>query len=587
MYRARSNRSGSLMAAWVSSPLLLAGAVVTVAIVAWSVPSLVLLGALGSLLLLHSRARVGARSAADPRVEQALASDSFVLGVLMEHTPDHIYFKDRDSRFVRISRTLARYFGLDEPAEAVGKTDFDFFGPEHARRAFDDEQEIIRTGRPIVGKEEKETWPDGHETWVTTTKVPLRDRDGRIIGTFGISRDITEQKVLGQQLVQSQKMEAVGRLAGGVAHDFNNALTVIKGYCDLVLDSSDGAHSKQHAFQQIRWAADHAASLTAQLLAFSRKRVLNPRVINLNGVLAEMRNPVSRMIGEDIELVVPSDPDPGSVRADPNQVQQGVINLAVNARDAMPSGGRLTIETANVDLDEAFVRSHPGAGAGPYVMLSVGDTGEGMSPEVREHVFEPFFTTKGDGRGTGLGLSMVYGFVKQSGGIICVESEPGRGTTFRIYLPRVAEKPESRKHPPAPVRLQPSGRQTVLLVEDERVVRQFVARALRACGYTVIEAVDGSEALRLAAGHGGRIDLLVTDVVMPGIDGVDLARRLRHDRADLKVLYISGYAERAMEEHGLPPTDVSLLKKPFSPAELARAVRWTIDAPEPVAAAAS
>ncbi len=369
------------------------------------------------------------------RIENELARERYLLVTLMNNTPDHIYFKDAQSCFMRMSKAQATRFGLEDPLEAIGKTDFDFFSSEHAQQAYADEQEVMRTGKPLVGVEEKETWHNSHETWVSTTKVPLRDTDGNIMGTFGISRDITRRKEVEDQLRQAQKMEAIGKLAGGVAHDFNNQLTIVKGYADLLLRRLSDDDDMRETMLEIRGAAARAAKLTTQLLALSRKQVLNPDVLNLSQVLAGMANSLSQMIGEDIRLSIVPDDTLGNVRADRMQVEQAVINIMINARDAMPNGGQVTFETANVDLAGPLVEMSPDVLPGQYVMLAITDTGIGMDAETLEHVFEPFFTTKAAGEGTGLGMAMVYGFVKQSGGTMHAYSEPGKGTTFKISLP--------------------------------------------------------------------------------------------------------------------------------------------------------
>jgi len=771
-------------------------------------------------------------------VESSLARERYFLHSLMDNIPDSIYFKDADSRFVRVNKAIARAFGCADPAEAVGKTDFDFFTPEHAEPAYADEQEVMRTGRPLVGKEEKETWPDGHVTWVSTTKVPLRDAEGRITGTFGISRNITERKraaealqeneqllratlestadgilvvnaegkathanarfaemwrmpdelmqtrddrklidyvldqlrdpraftsrieelyqssmedldtllfkdgriferfscplirdaqvagrvwsfrdvternlanealkaseenyraifnaandaifvhhsqtgqildvnektcelfgythdqlrrlsvedissgeppftqaeatqwirqaaqgqpqlfewmckdaggrvfwvevnlkkasiggqdrilavvrdvserkLLEEQFRQAQKMEAVGRLAGGVAHDFNNQMTVIKGYCDLLRQGLRPDDDSQEPLIEISKAVHRATRVTSQLLAFSRKQLLHPQVIDLNEVLSEMLNPLARMIGEDIQLSIIPDAALGNVKIDRAQVEQAIINLVVNARDAMPNGGRLHIEPANVELGESDVRDDPDAAPGPYVMLAVSDTGEGMSPETLERIFEPFFTTKEVGKGTGLGLSMVYGFVKQSGGLIRVQSEDGGGTTFRMYLPRVAEQvPAAEPAPPAEA--LPRGTETILVAEDEQAVRQLIVRVLRECGYTVLDTGNAREAMPLGEHYDGNIDLLVSDVIMPVMNGPQLARRLKPARPEMEVLYISGYPQSDMIEQGLLTGEVNLLVKPFAPDAFAREVRRILDQGQPEGEAA-
>jgi len=398
--------------------------------------------------------------------------------------------------------------------------------------------------------------------------------DAGYVNLYG--RDVTQRRQLEEQFRQAQKMEAVGRLAGGIAHDFNNQLTVIKGYTDILLTGMAEDAPLHEDLQEIAQACRRAQRLTGQLLAFSRKQVLRPEVTNLNDILMELQNPLSRMIGEDVRLSVIADPILGSVTVDRSQVQQAVMNLAVNARDAMPDGGRLTIETANVRLDEEYVRNHRDAQPGLHVMLAVTDTGKGMDDQTVQRIFEPFFTTKAPGKGTGLGLSMVYGFVKQSGGSIYVYSEPGRGTAFKVYLPRVAgeaaelEAADAEAGPPA-------GTETILVVEDDSSVRQLVVRSLEACGYSVLAAEEPLGALRISEGTEERIHLLVTEVVMPAMDGRQLAERICQARPGIQVLYLSGYTENAIVDHGVLMQGVNLLAKPFSPQALAHSVRRLLD----------
>ncbi|OLC41470.1 MAG: hypothetical protein AUH74_05820 [Nitrospirae bacterium 13_1_40CM_4_62_6] len=381
-----------------------------------------------------------------------------------------------------------------------------------------------------------------------------------------------------EQFRQAQKIEAIGRLAGGVAHDFNNLMTVVTGYSELILTRLGPDDPLCREIEEIKKAGDRATTLTGQLLAFSRKQVLAPKVLDLNAVVSNINGMLRRLLAEDIELHTVVAPVLGRVKADPGQLEQVIMNLVVNARDAMPGGGRLTIETKNVELDKVYAQSHVSVKPGAYVMLAITDGGSGMDATTQARIFEPFFTTKEPGKGTGLGLSTVYGVVKQSGGYIWVYSELGRGTTFKIYLPRVEDELEARalSHGPAET-LQ--GSETILLAEDEDMVRALARRILTSHGYTVLEARDGTECLQICQAHTGTIHLLMTDVVMPGLSGRAVADRVAPLRPDMKVLYLSGYADNAVVHHGLLDSGRAFLQKPFSPRTLAHKVREVLDAP--------
>ena len=398
-----------------------------------------------------------------------------------------------------------------------------------------------------------------------------------------LDKDITERKraeeeakALQEQLRQSQKMEAIGSLAGGIAHDFNNLLTVIKGYSQLSLMELKEGDPLKPNIEEVQKAADRAAGLTRQLLAFSRRQVMEMRVLDPNTLLRDLDKMLRRIIGEDIELVTQLADDLGTIKADPGQVEQVIMNLAVNARDAMTKGGKLTIETANVELDKTYARNHVAVEPGPYVMLSVSDTGVGMTPEVRDRVFEPFFTTKEKGKGTGLGLSTVYGIVKQSGGNIWVYSEPGKGTAFKIYLSRVDEPLEEVGEKVVQKELTGRG-ETILVVEDEEEVRKLAVQILRRQGYTVLEASQGNEASHICEQHKGPIHLMVMDVVMPGMNGRELAKSLEPHHPEMKVLYMSGYTDDAIVHHGVLEKGLSFLQKPFTIDGLLRKVREVLD----------
>jgi signal transduction histidine kinase len=377
-------------------------------------------------------------------------------------------------------------------------------------------------------------------------------------------------------LRHSQKMEAIGMLAGGVAHDFNNLLTAILGYSDLLLKRLDRENSLYRSAEEIKKAGERAASLTRQLLAFSRKQVLQPKIFNLNSVVADMDKLLRRLIGEDIDLVTCLDSDLGLIETDPGQIEQVILNLAVNARDAMPSGGKLTIETSNVELDQVYASGHAGVRPGPYVMIAVTDTGYGMDEETLSHIFEPFFTTKGVGRGTGLGLSTVYGIVKQSSGNVWVYSEPGNGTTFKVYLPRV----QSYVREPLqdePLILPPQGSETILVVEDDEIVRKMTQEILSINGYSVLEAANSAEALLTCNKHPGPIQLMITDVVMPQMSGCELAEQVASIRPEMAVLYMSGYTGNALIHHGVLIDSNAFISKPFTPDSLAGKVRELLD----------
>ncbi len=434
---------------------------------------------------------------------------------------------------------------------------------------------------------------DGKIIWIQERSQIICDTQGDFAYISGVFYDITHTKETEEalrqsqaQLLQAQKMEAVGRLAGGVAHDFNNLLTGIIGYAELLLVRSDPQDPQRREVEEIRKAGERAASLTRQLLAFSRKQILQPKKLNLNTVVRDMEKLLQRLIGEDIYLVTNLEAGLGSAEADPAQIEQVVINLAVNARDAMPNGGKLTIETANVELDGAYgyrdVNFQPGA----YVMLAVSDNGEGMDEETMAHIFEPFFTTKGSNQGTGLGLSTVYGIVKQSGGYIWVYSEPKWGTTFKLYLPVATSALEVEKSRPETSAYR-QGWETILLVEDEKVVRELACAALEQNGYQVITAASPKEALTICEGMEGHIHLLLTDVVIPGMSGKQLAEQLTARYPEMKVLYISGYAENAISHHGVLDPGIAFLAKPFTPNILASRVRKVLDMPQGTPAAIS
>ncbi len=419
--------------------------------------------------------------------------------------------------------------------------------------------------------------PDGHTRWLAMRGQRAHEDGKSGLKLVGLVMDMTERRRLEEQLLQSQKLEAIGRLAGGVAHDFNNLLTGILGYADFALKSLPDNHASRTDILEIERAGTRAAALTGQLLAYARRQMIAPKIVSLNELVTNMENLLRRLIGEDVDLETRCADQLWPAQIDPGQFEQVIINLAVNARDAMPRGGRLTIETSNCLLDDTYVSQHPEVLPGEYVMLAVADTGRGMDSATQVRIFEPFFTTKEQGKGTGLGLAVCYGIVRQANGHLWVYSEHGRGTTFKVLLPRAMEDQETAAIPKAAEQLSSQGSETILIVEDEPVVRRLTVRALTERGYHVLEAEDGESALMIARDNQGDIQLLVTDVVMPGMNGKELADRLTADRPDLRVLYISGYAEHAVVRQGVLVEGIAFLSKPFDLSELARTVREVLD----------
>ncbi|MGA9798759.1 MAG: ATP-binding protein, partial [Terriglobales bacterium] len=417
------------------------------------------------------------------------------------------------------------------------------------------------------------------------TITPLRDNEGTITHFISNDRDITDRRRLENQLQQAQKMDAIGKLAGGVAHDFNNLLMVISSYAELMLDSLTPQHPLRRNVDEIQKASRRAADLTRQLLAFGRKQIQTLQLLDLNLIIEDINKMLPRLIGEDIELVFVPGENLGKVKADPVQIEQILLNLVANARDAMPKGGRLVIETASLRLDEAYVQEHSIVPPGEYVLLSVADSGIGIAPEHVPHIFEPFYTTKEEGKGTGLGLATVYGIVKQNRGFVWVYTEAGLGTTFKIYLPGA---PQAKVAPQPPLALEscPGGCETLLLAEDEAAVRRATREFLTLNGYIVLEAKNGGEALALAKTYSGAIDLMITDVVMPQMGGAKLAGELASVRPEMKVLFVSGYAETTFQHHGEIDVTSRFLQKPFSLKTLARKIREILDAEKTLAATA-
>lgn len=504
------------------------------------------------------------------RAEDALRRSESTFRLLFDHNPLPTWVYEKETlRFIEVNEAAIRLYGYTRE-EFLRMTMLDIRPEAERERAKQIIQQIWAENRHTGQWKHQKKGGQVIEVEISAHEFVSSGKVVRLV----VARDVTEQLSLEKQLQQAQKMEAVGRLAGGVAHDFNNLLMVIKGHTELLLGSLAGA-PQLRKIEQIDRAADRAVSLTRQLLAFSRMQVLQPRVLVLNEFVEEMGKLLPRLIGEDIELVIRTAPDLGTIRADGSQMEQVLMNLAVNARDAMPAGGRLTIETCNAELDAGYHAKHPSVHPGRYVQLAVTDTGIGMDAETQAHIFEPFFTTKEPGKGTGLGLATVYGVVKQSGGFIWVYSELGKGTSFKIYLPRLDAPPEKAGEKPQTAEIQ-RGTETILLTEDEQDVREVAREFLESAGYTVLEAKDGKEALKLAEDRQGGIDLLVTDMVMPGITGQELAAQLRQNGGPSRVVYMSGYAEQAALQAQAQEEFSKLLTKPFSRSTLLRTIREMI-----------
>lgn len=541
--------------------------------VAWFAPwgfllaaTLSLLAALGTVLVFFQRTRT------------AMSQSEERFRLLAENARDVIFhYRLRPTRrFKYISPAVAAITG---------------YGPEEfyrdpgllGRIVHPDDAPLLETLAGSPGDAHPELrWlrKDGSEIWVELRTAPIHDDSGNLVALEGIARNITERKRLEDRLLQSQKMEAVGRLAGGVAHDFNNLLTAINGYGDLLSYRMGPDDPRRKEVDEIRKAGSRAAGLTRQLLAFSRRQVLQPKVLDLNDLVDNLCGMLKRLIGDDVRLVTALAPGLGRVKADPGQIEQVLLNLAVNARDAMPQGGTLTVATSHVNEGDDLSPWHITALRGPHVAVTVTDTGCGMDEEILSHLFEPFFTTKEVGKGTGLGLATVYGVVKQSGGAIGVSSTPGRGTSFRVLLPKTEEPLAAVGNGDGPPGAS-AGEETILVVEDEEAVRTLICEVLRRDRYSVLAASCGEEALKMCARYGGPIHLVLTDVVMPGMNGRELANRLRAFRPEMTVLYTSGYTANAIVHHGVLDEGAAFLPKPFTPAALTRKVREGLDTRDP------
>jgi two-component system, cell cycle sensor histidine kinase and response regulator CckA len=510
--------------------------------------------------------------------EEALEASHHRYQALFKAANVGIALTDNQGFLLEVNQAFATMLGYT-PAELIGRYFLELTHPdERAEELRRVDQALAQLGDSTYPWFEKRyLHRNGSVVWVRLATELLRDSNGQPWLMSAVVQDITEVKLLEDQVRQAQKLEAIGRLAGGLAHDFNNLLTVINGYSDLILrrlHPEDPIHDK---VAQIRAAGERAATLTRQLLTFSRKQVIQPTVVQLNHLVSNLERMFSRLIGEHIQLTTILEPQLWPLKADPGQIEQVIMNLIVNARDAMPTGGRLTITTANTYLTPEAVQRYPALTPGPHILLTVSDTGHGMDEATRRRLFEPFFTTKAPGQGTGLGLATVYGIVQQSGGAIDVYSEVGRGAIFKILLPKTTVEEVATSDEPAPLPRPLTGNETILLVEDEAQIRQLALTTLQSSGYTVLEAADGDAALRLSDAHAGRIDLLVSDVIMPGLSGPQLSTRLVLLRPGLKVLFVSGYTDAEITPHGELDAELAFLPKPYTPDQLQMRVREILD----------
>jgi PAS domain S-box-containing protein len=490
--------------------------------------------------------------------------------LLFEDNPLPMWVFDRQTlQFVEVNHAAREHYGYSRE-EFLSMSLADIRPEEDVPLL---RAELQRRAGALSGSSQRHRLKDGRIIHVDVASHSITYGGRRAV--LAVLQDVTQRNQLEEHLRQAAKMEAVGMLAGGIAHDFNNLLTIINGYSEMLLDRMEADDPNRKAIEQIMRAGERAAALTRQLLSFSRRQVMQPKVLDLNQLLGGMESMLRRLIGEDIELRFVPAPEIGRVNADPGQLEQVVMNLVVNARDAMPRGGNITMETADVELDEAYTSTHLTLKPGRYVALTISDSGAGMDAETRAHLFEPFFTTKEQGKGTGLGLTTVFGIVKQSGGAVEIYSESGQGTTVKVYLPRIQEA-ASAEEPAAPAR-PAHGTETLLLVEDEDIVRNLVRDTLRQAGYRVLDAASPADARRICANYPGPIHLLVTDLVMPKESGRDLAESLIPQRPEMRVLFMSGYTGEAVIDKGLLNRDVAFLQKPFTPAALSSAVRAILE----------
>jgi len=514
--------------------------------------------------------------------EQALRGSRDLLQKIIESSSDAIVAKDLEGRYVLINSSAARLLG--RPAgEIVGRDDTALFPADQASRSRAADARVGARGESETAEEHVVV--DGHRRTLLLTRSPLRDYDGRIIGVLGVARDVTEQRQLEERLSRAHRMESVARLAGGIAHDFNNLLTVVLGSAEILLDDLPRAYARRNDLEEIKTAATQAAQLTRQVLAYSRQQVLAPRLLDLNGLVGGMERALRPLVGARIELVLDLAAASSAVRVDSAQLEQAVMNLVLNARDAMPGGGRLEVVTRTVVVDEAFAREHAPMRPGRYTTLAVHDTGVGMDDETQSHLFEPFFTTKPGRHGAGLGLATTYGIVKQSGGYIWTESAPGAGATFTIYLPWheplvAAAVPASDSS----VTARGAG-ETVLVVDDEPAVRVVTKRILQRSGYAVLEAAGGVEALDALREHPGPVHLLLTDVIMPEMNGREVAQRVRGQRPGIRIVYMSGYSPEAIAHDGLLDEGAAFVRKPFESGLLLQTVRRALNSTEQTTAA--
>ena len=510
-------------------------------------------------------------------ITEHMTSDETIrrLTVAVDQSPAAVVITDLQGNIDYVNRRFTEITGYGA-AEAFGKNPRFLKSGLTPIEVYRDLWDTIGAGREWRGVVQNRR-KNGELYWESATISPIRDAAGAVTHYVEISQDVTEQRLLEEQFRQAQKMEAVGRLAGGVAHDFNNLLSVITSCTELVIEDLGASDPRREDLEEVRKAAVQAATLTRQLLAFSRQQVLQPRVLDLNDVLGGAEKILRRLIGEDVALTTVLGSALGAVKADQGQIEQVIMNLVVNARDAMPDGGRLTIATSAVHLDADYADDHPPVVPGDYVLLTISDTGVGMDATTQRRIFEPFFTTKEKGKGTGLGLATVYGIVKQSGGFIWVYSEPAHGATFKIYLPRV-EPPAGGEPEPVATGESLRGTETILIAEDSDAVRKVSREVLERHGYSVLDAPNGKAALEVAVWHSAPIQLLLTDVIMPEMSGRELADRLTGLRPDVRVLYFSGYTDDAIVRHGVLEEGIAYLEKPFTPDQLARKVREVLDA---------